>query len=111
MSANLLSLIQSKTEFLLISLPKQLSKVSDAALLMPSNVTITPSDSASNFGVIFRLVTNHVGHISSVTKSYCLSILVTFVESEILSNTAKTITTSLIHSLQLSLSQLSSLST
>ena len=55
MSANLLSLNQSKTEFLLIGLPKQLSKVSDAALsdaalLMPSNVTITPSDSARNLG-------------------------------------------------------------
>jgi len=38
MSADLLSLSQSKTEFLLIGLPKMLSKVSDAALLMPSNV-------------------------------------------------------------------------
>ena len=37
MSANLLSLDQSKTEFLLIGLPKQLSKVSDPTLLMPSN--------------------------------------------------------------------------
>jgi len=36
-SANLLSLNQSKTEFLLIGLPAQLSKVSDPSLLMPSN--------------------------------------------------------------------------
>ena len=105
MSADLFSLKQSKTEFLLIGLPKQLSKVSDAALLMPSNVTITPSDSARNLGVIFRLVTHHVGHISSVSKSYFLSILVTFVKSEILSNTAKTMATSPIHLMQLSLSQ------
>jgi len=39
MSVNLLSLNQSKTEFLLIGLPKQLSKVSDAAPLMPFNFT------------------------------------------------------------------------
>jgi len=39
-SSNLLSLNQSKTEFLLIGLPAQLSKVSDPSLLMPSNVTI-----------------------------------------------------------------------
>jgi hypothetical protein len=53
MSANLLSVNQSKTEFLLIGLPKQLSKVSKAALLMPSNVSIIPSDSTRNLGVIF----------------------------------------------------------
>ena len=39
--ANLLSLNQSKNEFLLIGLPKQLPKVSDAALLMPSNIMIS----------------------------------------------------------------------
>ena len=53
MSANLLSLNQSKTEFLLIGLPKQLSKISDPALIMPSNVTIIPTDAARYLGVIF----------------------------------------------------------
>jgi len=43
MSANLLSLNQSKTEFLLIGLPAQISKISDPSLRMPSNVTITPA--------------------------------------------------------------------
>jgi len=38
--ANLLSINQSKTEFLLIGLPAQLSKISDPSLPMPSNVTI-----------------------------------------------------------------------
>jgi len=52
MSANL-SLNQSKTEFLLIGLPAQLSEVSDPSLLMPSNVTITPTKSAGNLGDIF----------------------------------------------------------
>jgi len=53
MSANLFSLYQSKTEFLLIGLPAQLSKISDSSLLMPSNVTITPAQSARNLGLIF----------------------------------------------------------
>ena len=44
MSSNLLSLNQSKTEFLLIGLSTQLSKLSDPALQMPSNVIITPAD-------------------------------------------------------------------
>jgi len=54
MSTNLLSLNQSKTEFLLIGLPAQLSKISDPSLLMPSNVTITPAQFARNLGVIFN---------------------------------------------------------
>jgi hypothetical protein len=53
MSSNLLSLNQSKTEFLLIGLPTQLSKISDPTLLMPSNAIITPTSSARNLGVIF----------------------------------------------------------
>jgi len=74
MSANLLSLNQFKTEFLLIGLPTQLSKISDPSLLteltdvvwsserlciygfmalISSNVTITPVQSARNLGVIF----------------------------------------------------------
>jgi len=55
MSANLLSLNQSKTEFLLIGLPAQLSKISDPSLLMPSTVTIAPAQSARNLGIILIL--------------------------------------------------------
>jgi len=43
---NLLWLNQSKTEFLLIGLPAQISKISDHSLLMPSNAIITPAKSA-----------------------------------------------------------------
>jgi hypothetical protein len=98
MSANLLSLNQSKTEFLLIGLPKQLSKVSDAALLMPSNVTITPSDSARNLGIIFDSSLTMSDHISSVTKSCFLSIRdLRRIRNTLDFTTAKTIATSLIH--------------
>jgi len=52
-SSNFLSVNPSKSEFLIFGLPQQLSKVSDAILHKPSNVTINPSDSARNLGVIF----------------------------------------------------------
>jgi len=80
-SANLLWLNHSKTKILRIGLPKQLSKVSHVALLMHSNVTITPSDSARNLNVIFDSSLTISDHFSSVSKSLCL--FVTFVESEI----------------------------
>ena len=67
MSANLLSLNQSKTEFLRIGLPKQLSKISDPALLMPSNVTIISTDAARNLGVILDSSLTMSDHISSFT--------------------------------------------
>jgi len=73
MSANLLSLNQSKPEFLLIGLLQQLSRVYDLTVLMPSNVTITPTDSARNLG-LFLTHRSFLEHISSVSKSCFLSI-------------------------------------
>jgi len=99
MSANLLSLNQSKTEFLLIGLPNQLSKVSDATLHMPSNITINPSDTARNLGVIFDSSLTMSDHISSVSKSCFMSLRdLRRIRSTLDSTTAKTIATSLIHS-------------
>ena len=99
MSANLLSLNQSKTEFLLIGLPKQLSKVSDPTLLMPSNVTITPADTARNLGVIFDSSLTMSDHISSVSKSCFLSIRdLRRIRNTLDLHTAQTIASSLIHS-------------
>ena len=100
MSANLLSLNQSKTEFLLIGLPKQLSKVSDAVLLMPSNVAFTPSDSArDNLGVISDASLTMSDHISSVSKACFVAIRdLRRINNTLDSTTAKTIATSLIHS-------------
>ncbi len=99
MSANLLSLNQSKTEFLLIGLPKQLSKISNPSLLMPANVAITPSDSARNLGVIFDSSLTMSDHISAVSKSCLLSIRdLRKIRHALDHTTAKTIATSLIHS-------------
>jgi len=72
MSASL-SLNQSKTEFLLIGLPAQLSKICYPSLLMPSNVTITPAQSARNLD-IFDSTLSMSDYISSVSKSCFLSL-------------------------------------
>jgi len=73
-SASPLYLNQSKTEFVLIGHPQQLSKVSDSYLDMPSNVNITPTNSARNLGVIFDSSFTSSEYISSVSVSCFLSI-------------------------------------
>ena len=99
MSSNLLSLNQTKTEFLLLGLPVQLSKLSDPCLLMPSNVSIKPTDSARNLGVIFDSTLSLSQHISSVSKSCFLFIRdLRRIRNTLDFNTAHTIATSLIHS-------------
>ena len=69
MSANLLSLNQSKTEFLLIGFPKQLPKTSDPALVMLSNVTISPANCARKLSVIFDSSLTMSDHISCVSDA------------------------------------------
>ena len=52
MSANLLTINHSKTEFLIIGLPQQLSKLSFSCIRLPKNVTDTPVDSPRSLGVM-----------------------------------------------------------
>src|SRR5664279_1519994 len=63
MSSNMLSLNQSKTEFLLIGLPKQLSKISNPIIQMPSGVSLSAVSSARNLGVIFDSTLSMSDHI------------------------------------------------
>jgi len=98
MSSNCLSLNQTKTEFLLIGLPVQLSKISAPSLLMPSQVAITPANSARNLGVVFDSELSMTNHISSVSKSCFLSIRdLRRIRNTLDFTTAHTIATSLIH--------------
>ena len=71
MSANFLSLNPSKTEFLIIGLPQQLSKLRSPTihLRLPNDVTLTPVDSALNLGVIFDNNLTFSQHISAISKS------------------------------------------
>ena len=68
MSANLLMLNPSKTDFLLIGLPEQHYKLNNPIM----NVTLSPVPQARNLGVLFDSNLSRSGHISSITKS-CFS--------------------------------------
>jgi len=61
MTANLLTLNSSKTEFLLISLSKQLAKI--------NNSSLNTTHSAQNLGFIFDEHPTFSDQISSVSKS------------------------------------------
>jgi hypothetical protein len=99
MSSNLLTLNQSKTEFLLIGLPKQLAKITNPTLTMPSDVSIIPVNSARNLGVIFDSSLTMSEHISSVSKSCFSSIRdLRRIRNTLDYKTAQTIATSLVHS-------------
>ena len=99
MSSNMLSLNQSKTEFLLIGLPKQLSKISNPIIQMPSGVSLSAVSSARNLGVIFDSTLSMSDHISAISKS-CFSHIrdLRRIRNTLDLTTAKTIATSLVHS-------------
>ena len=69
MTANLLSLNPSKTEFMLIGLPQQISKISNPSLSLPSNRPMTPTDSACNLGFIFDPKLTFSKPISSLSSA------------------------------------------
>ena len=54
MASNFLSLNPAKTEFLLIGLPAQLSKIHNPTLTISSKTTIQPVSSARNLGIILN---------------------------------------------------------
>jgi hypothetical protein len=99
MSSNFLSLNPSKTEFLLVGLPQQLSKLSNPIIHLPNNVTLSPVHSARNLGVIFDSNLTFSQHISAVSKSCFYHIRdLRRIRNTIDHTTACTIATSLIHS-------------
>ena len=99
MSANLPTLNPSKTEFLLIGLPKQLSKISDPSLSPTPATVILPSPSARNLGFLFDSNLTFSEHITSLSRSCFLHIRdLRRIRSSINFKTASTIATSLVHS-------------
>ena len=69
MSSNMLSLNHSKTEFLLIGLPKQLSKMSNPLIQMSPEVSLFPVSTARNLGAIFDST------LCVLSDLFCLQIL------------------------------------
>jgi len=74
MTSNFLSLNPSKSEFLILGLPQQLSKLNSPTIYLPNNVILSPVDSACNLGVIFDENLSFAQHIAAVSKSCFLNI-------------------------------------
>jgi hypothetical protein len=99
MSANLLSLNPSKTEFLVFGNKYQLSKLNNPSLQIDSNTAVTPVSSARNLGILFDSNLSFDAQISSVCKSCNWHIRdLRRVRSSLDFNTARTIASSLTHS-------------
>ena len=69
MSSNYLTLNPSKTEFLLIGLPQQTSKIVNHSLSLPTTKPIMPSLSAKNLGFIFDSTLSFSKQISSLCSA------------------------------------------
>ena len=92
MTANLLTLNSSKTEFLLIGLSKQFAKI--------NNSSLTTTHSARNLGFIFDEHLTFSDQISSVSKScyYHIRHQLRCIRPYLDTKTASTIATSTVHS-------------
>jgi hypothetical protein len=69
MSANLLMLILLKTDFLLVGLPQQLSKLNNPTVNVTSSVTLSPVPHAESLTVLFDSNLSLCGRISYVTNT------------------------------------------
>jgi len=99
MSANLLSLNPSKTEFLIFGNHFQLSRLNSPTLQIDSNTTISPVTSARNLGILFDNNLTFNQQISSVCKSCNWHIRdLRRIRSTLDFLTAQTIASSLTHS-------------
>ena len=69
-----LTLNPIKTEFLVIGLPQQLSKINSPTIHLQNNIILTSVDSARNFGVIIDESLSFAQHIASISKPCFLKI-------------------------------------
>ena len=69
MTANLLRLNNTKTEFLLLGLPSQLDKIHNPVLALDSGVSVSPAASARNLGFIFDSHLTFSGQVSAVSRA------------------------------------------
>ena len=99
MASNFLSLNPSKTEFLLIGLPNQLSKLHNQSLLLPDNTTIAPVHSARNLGIIFDSNLSFDNQISNLSRACYFHIRdLRRIRRTLDSETARIVATSLVQS-------------
>ena len=99
MSANLLSLNPSKTEFLVIGLPQQLAKLTNPSFIIDPNTILQPAAHARNLGLFIDNNLNFNQQIATLSRScsYHLRDL-RRIRSTLNFKTASTIATSLVQS-------------
>jgi hypothetical protein len=99
MSANLLVLNPTKTEFLLIGTPHQLSKLDSHSLTLTSELSLTPVPSARNLGFIVDSNLSYHHQISALSKACFYHIRdLRRIRPHLDLETASTIATALVHS-------------
>lgn len=99
MSANLLALNPSKTEFLVIGNPQQLSKLNNPQLSLDSNATIVPVHKARNLGIIFDDHISFDNQITALSQSCFYHIRdLRRIRDTLDFKTSSTIATALVHS-------------
>ena len=97
-SANLLVVNPSKTEYLLIGSTQQRSKITNSSIFF-KNVSLSPTESARNLGVIFDSNLNFKSHISSICRSSFFHIRqLRQIRSSLDRNSAIILANSLVHS-------------
>ena len=96
MSANYLTLNPSKTDFLLIGLSHQTSKIVNPSLSLPTTKPIMPSLSAKNLGFIFDSTLSFFKQISCFSSACHYNIR--RIRHTVDSTTATTIATALVNS-------------
>jgi hypothetical protein len=99
MTANFLTLNQTKTEFLIIGLPQQLAKISSPSLAIPGVPPIQPCTSARNLGFIFDSslsFTNQISKLTSICHYHIRDLR--RIRKTLDFKTAATIATALVHS-------------
>ena len=99
MSSNLLALNPSKTEFLIIGLPGQLSKLNYPVFCIDTNTTLTPVSHARNLGFLLDQNLACDYQISVVTRSCNYHVRdLRRIRHTLDLNTARTVATALVHS-------------
>ena len=99
MSANLLALNPSKTEFLVIGNPQQLSKINNPQLTFDCNTVIVPAHHARNLGVIFDNHLSMDNQISALSQSCFYHIRdLRRIRDTLDFKTASSVATALVHS-------------
>ena len=89
----------SKTDFLLVGLPKQLAKVANQSLSVCPNVSLSRVASARDLGVLFDFHFSLCDHVSSIVKSCLFHVRDLRRLRPILDhNTDRTFATALVHS-------------